>query len=82
LTFFISFGVFGFLYFLYFLGFSIWELFKSSDFAGFSFILIITSSFFTEDTLETQMGLTIFSFLFSLIVYKNISFCSLDKENS
>jgi hypothetical protein len=33
---------------------------------GFSFILIITSSFFTEDTLETQMGITIFSFLFSL----------------
>ena len=82
LTFFISFGVFGFLYFLYFLGFSIWESFKSSDFVGFSFILIITSSFFTEDTLETQMGITIFSFLFSLIVYKNISFCSLDKENS
>jgi hypothetical protein len=78
LTFFISFGVFGFLYFLYFLGFSIWESFKSSDFVGFSFILIITSSFFTEDTLETQMGITIFSFLFSLLSLKNNSSSSTD----
>ena len=71
LTFFITFGVIGFLYFLYFLAYSLWELYKISDFLGFTFILIITSSFFTEDTLETQMGITIFSFLFSFLFQKN-----------
>jgi hypothetical protein len=78
LTFFITFGIIGFLYLLYFLVFSIWSSFKTLNFLGFAFILVITSSFFTEDTLETQMGITIFSFLFSLLCLysKNNSFSS------
>ncbi|MBM3453219.1 MAG: hypothetical protein FJX84_08765 [Bacteroidetes bacterium] len=71
LTFFITFGIFGFLYFLYFLFVTIQEFYKRVDFLSFVFILIITSSFFTEDTLETQMGITIFSFLLSLFYLKN-----------
>jgi hypothetical protein len=66
LTFFITFGIFGFLYLLYVIYDVTGKSYQSSDFLGFAFILILTSSFFTEDTLETQMGITIFSFLFSL----------------
>ena len=78
LTFFITFGIIGFLYFLYFLIFSIWLFFRSLDFLGFAFILVITSSFFTEDTLETQMGITIFSFLFSVLNLKKETFKTAD----
>lgn len=80
LTFFISFGIFGFLYLLYFLGFSIWLSFKCLDFLGFTFVLVLTSSFFIEDTLETQMGITIFSFLYSLLYLKNESFKTANSE--
>ena len=74
LTFFITFGVVGFIYLLYFLSTTISKFYKSFDFLGLSFILIITSSFFSEDTLETQMGITIFSFLFSLSMLKKETF--------
>jgi O-antigen ligase len=74
LTFYITFGIIGFLYLIYFLVFSIWSPFKTLNFLGFAFILVITSSFFTEDTLETQMGITIFSFLFSLLNLKKETF--------
>jgi hypothetical protein len=73
LTFFITFGIIGFLYFIYFLFFSVREFYKIKDFLGLTFILILTSSFFIEDTLETQMGITIFSFLFSLLFLENKS---------
>lgn len=81
LTFFITFGISGFLYMLYFLGFSIWLSFKRQDFLGFTFILVLTSSFFIEDTLETQMGITIFSFLFSLLYLKSESFNTANSED-
>ena len=73
LTFFITFGIIGFLYFTYFICFSVREFYNRQDFLGLSFILILTSSFFIEDTLETQMGITIFSFLFSLLFLENKS---------
>jgi hypothetical protein len=78
LTFFITFGIFGFLYLLYVIYDVTGKSYQSSDFLGFVFILILTSSFFTEDTLETQMGITIFSFLFSLLSLKNNSSSSTD----
>ena len=71
LTFFITFGIIGFIYLLYFVAFTISSSFKSLNFLCFTFLFVITSSFFTEDTLETQMGITIFSFLFSLLFLEN-----------
>jgi O-antigen ligase len=67
LTFFITFGIFGFLYLLYVIYDVTSKFYQRSDFLGFAFMLIMTSSFLTEDTLETQMGITIFSFLYSFV---------------
>jgi hypothetical protein len=67
MTFFITFGVFGFLLLIYFLYYQFIQFYKVNDIVGLMFLLIMSSSFITEDTLETQMGITIFSFLFSVL---------------
>jgi hypothetical protein len=76
LTFFITFGLFGIGYLIYFLFKTYFFLLKHRDVLGVIFIILISASFLTEDTLETQMGITIFSFLFSLFSIKK------PKENS
>jgi hypothetical protein len=73
LTFFITFGIVGFLYFMYVLLHCSRDIYLRLDFLGFAFMAILTSSFLTEDTLETQMGITIFSFLLSLFFVENKS---------
>jgi MFS family permease len=73
LTFFITFGIIGLLYFLYFLYSGVFILYASNNIIGLLFLLIMISSFMTEDTLETQMGITIFAFLFSLLSLKEVN---------
>lgn len=74
LTYFISYGIVGFLAFillLYFIGnYSL----NSNYLLGVQFILVMSTSFLIEDTLETQLGVTIFGFFTALIInWKNLN---------
>lgn len=64
ITFLVTFGVLGLLYFLSFLGFLIYK-WKNNSLYLF-FIVVALVSFLTEDTLETQAGVTFFAFFVSL----------------
>lgn len=65
LTIWLTYGVFGLLYFLFYL---LWPLKGNKN--GFypAFLAIVMLSFLTEDTLETQAGVTFFAFFNSLFV--------------
>jgi O-antigen ligase len=66
LTFFITFGVGGFLYLIFVIfKFTMLQI-KARNKLALIFIGLIAVSFLTEDTLETQMGISIFSYLFAL----------------
>ncbi len=70
---FASFGVFGFIWFLFVL---IYPGIKSKaiyDVRYFAFLLIILISMLTEDTLETQTGLTFFAFFNALLILSKSS---------
>ena len=65
LTFWLTFGIFGLLYFIYFqLDFLRFQL-KNKQVLGVLFILIALATFFFEDTLETQMGITFFALFYA-----------------
>lgn len=69
LTFWITFGIIGFVFFT---GFWIWFLWKNiriNQLFGIAFTLIAMSSFLTEDTFETQEGITFISLFLSLSVF-------------
>ena len=66
LTFFITFGIGGALYLCYVLFIYFKFQIKSRDKLALIFIVLIAVSFLTEDTLETQMGISIFSYLYAL----------------
>ena len=73
LTFWISNGLIGLFLFVCVLVFFISTNWRKKDFLAIAFIAIAISSFVFEDTLETQTGITFFSFfyaLFSLNKYK------------
>ncbi len=65
LAFFVAFGIFGFLYFisLFVLAFR-WNV---NNGLAVSFIALAAISCITEDTLETQAGVTFFAFFFALL---------------
>jgi hypothetical protein len=72
LTFFITFGVGGFLYLIYVIfKFTMLQI-KARNKLALIFIGLIAFSFLTEDTLETQMGISIFSYLFALFSIQKI----------
>ena len=66
LTFFITFGIGGALYLCYVVFIYFKFQIKSRDKLALIFIVLIAVSFLTEDTLETQMGISIFSYLYAL----------------
>ncbi|MEZ5199205.1 MAG: hypothetical protein R2764_23320 [Bacteroidales bacterium] len=68
-AFFIAFGVFGFIWFLVTLFYPPMLLKKFSDFYYFSFFVLICLSMLVEDTLETQMGVTLFAFFNSFLLF-------------
>lgn len=68
LTSWISFGVFGLMLFLWMnLAFLI-KHWKAKSFIPTMFILVALCTFFIEDTLETQMGVTFFAFFYGLFI--------------
>lgn len=58
----VSFGMVGLLYFLFYLTYPAFHLFKKIHFLYWPFFIIALLSFITEDTLETQTGVTFFIF--------------------
>jgi len=69
LTFAATFGIIGFLYFIFALIFPMLSLKKSKDFLYITFWLIAILSMISEDTLETQAGITFFTFFNCLFLF-------------
>ncbi|MBK5286293.1 MAG: O-antigen ligase family protein [Bacteroidia bacterium] len=69
LTFAATFGIIGFLYFIFALVFPMHSLKKSNDFLFITFWLISILSMISEDTLETQAGITFFTFFNCLFLF-------------
>ena len=66
---FISFGIFGFLIFIYAL---IYPPLKTGAFHDYFFIvffLVVFISMFSDDTLETQAGVTLFAFFYAFLLF-------------
>lgn len=68
LTYFITFGVIGFLLFIMLIGLYIRQSLLQKSLIGLLFITIAIISFFMEDTLETQTGVTFFALFFGLFL--------------
>ncbi len=67
-TMFIAFGFFGFLWFIFAL---VYPVIKTKKYKNYLFLIsfiVISLSMFNEDTLETQMGATIFAFFLSFFM--------------
>jgi hypothetical protein len=66
---FVAFGVFGFLYFLFALAYPPLKTRSFNDYFFVVFYAIMLLSMFSDDTLETHSGLTLFAFFFSLLMF-------------
>ena len=66
---FITFGVFGFLWFIFALIYPPLKAGRFSDYFFVTFFLIILLSMFSDDTLETQAGATLFAFFYSFFLF-------------
>jgi len=64
----VTFGGLGFLYFLFLLLFLFYRAILTRTPVFTSFLVIVAGSFFSEDTLETQAGVTFFAFLTCLFL--------------
>jgi hypothetical protein len=69
LTIFATFGIIGFAWFIFSLVYPATRLGKFHDFYYLSFFIIIILSMLTEDTLETQAGVTPFAFFTSFYLF-------------
>ncbi|NOX86131.1 MAG: O-antigen ligase family protein [Chlorobi bacterium] len=69
LSIFITFGVFGFLWFLFALIYPPIQLRRFSDYFFLTFFIIIIWSMLSDDTLETQAGVTLFAFFYTLFLF-------------
>ncbi len=68
LAMFVAFGIFGFLYFLFALIYPVVITKATSDYFFTVFYFIILISMFSDDTLETQAGATLFGFFFAFLM--------------
>jgi hypothetical protein len=69
LAIFITFGIFGLLWFLYALIYPLYRNKSFSDYFFLTFFMIIIWSMLSDDTLETQAGVTLFAFFYSLLLF-------------
>lgn len=69
LTFWLMGGIFVLLYFVFMLIYPFFEQKKKITFVYVAFFIILVGSMFTEDTLETESGLTLFAILNSILLY-------------
>ncbi len=66
---FVAFGVFGFLYFLFALIYPPLKTHSFNDYFFVVFYAIMLLSMFSDDTLETHAGLTLFAFFLALLMF-------------
>ncbi|GMT45253.1 MAG: hypothetical protein IEMM0006_1085 [bacterium] len=66
---FVAFGVFGFLYFLFALVYPPLKTHSFNDYFFMIFYAIMLLSMFSDDTLETHAGVTLFAFFLSLLMF-------------
>ena len=73
LSYFVMGGIFLFLYFLFILFYPFFAMKKKINLLYIAFFILIFCSFFTEDTLGTQAGVTLYAFFnaFFLFVFKD-----------
>lgn len=64
----ISYGVFGFVIFCAVIFALFWMSLKNSYLIGVQFICVVLASFLIEDTLETQLGVSLFGFFAALLI--------------
>lgn len=69
LTYTVSYGVFGLLLFLTLLGVAFRAAWNDRNLLSLLFMVVICGSFLNEDTLETQLGVTIFGFFMALLAH-------------
>lgn len=81
---FIGFGIFGFLLFIFAFYYPFLSYIKQFDYFCVIFLMIITISMLTEDTIETQAGVTLFAFFstFYLFQKKQIKFNDYDNKKN
>ena len=65
----IAFGIFGFLWFIFTLVYPAVKEKRLTDYFFLSFFLIMTLSMLSDDTLETQAGVTLFAFFYSFLLF-------------
>jgi len=65
----VAFGIVGLVWFLITLFYPIFLCGKSKSYLYVSFLLIAIVSFLTEDTLETQAGVTFYAFFNSFLLF-------------
>jgi hypothetical protein len=80
-TFFIAFGLLGFLWIMFAIIYPIIIEKKYRNYFFLIFILIVLVSFLNEDTLETQAGITFFTFFYSLLMFGISEDYLLSKKN-
>ncbi len=68
-TFFVTFGLIGFLIIIFAMFYPIFYEQKFKDYFFMVFLIIILLSMLNEDTLETQAGVTFFSYFYSLFLF-------------
>ncbi len=68
-TVFVTFGLFGGFLFMVFLCYPFWSLNLKKHFLYLAFFMVMFVSMFTEDTLDTQVGITLFVFFNSILIY-------------
>ena len=73
LTYYLTFGILGFLFFLFFQLKFIIQQWKWKQWIGFLFGIIALVTFLFEDTLESQMGITMFAFFYAVFSRKSTS---------
>lgn len=69
LSVFVGFGLFGFLWFLFALFYPAFKLKGFNDYFFLVFMIIAFLSMMTEDTLESQMGVTFFTFFYCFLLF-------------
>lgn len=65
----VAFGVVGLLWFLFSMFYPYFSDKKNRNYIYFVFLFIMALSMFTEDTIETQIGVTLFAFFNSFLVF-------------
>ena len=73
LSYFISFGILGGVVFLILMGYSFFYFVRRSDWPATLFLGLLLFSFLSEDTLETQVGVTFFALFYGIFVSSSLS---------